>query len=77
LPPLKKIEKITDFFNNRQTKIERNIIKGGFDFTGSKLIQIQSQRLANLPKQLRGFDNGISVNRKFDYSVIKAIMHKD
>ena len=42
LPPLKKVEKITDFWGDRKAKMNREVIKGGFDYTGSKLIELQS-----------------------------------
>jgi hypothetical protein len=78
LPPLKKVEKITDFWGSRKDKINRDIIKGGLDYTGSKLIDIKSQRLANLPKQLRGFDNGVFVQRKGNYtSVLQHLISSD
>ena len=50
LPPLKKYENITDFFTSKNNKLKASPKVGGFDYTGSKLMEIYSQRMAGLPK---------------------------
>lgn len=77
VPKFKKIEKITDLFDASYLKRQNNQ-KERLDYLHSDLIQVKDLRLANLPKQLRGFENGVFIQRRGNFSsVLNHFIHKD